>query len=73
MRPEKIQACKLFWQRLLHDIYSLVTLLTPVSDWDRISPYNINTISSRQVTRIKKTINLKIISWSNTKFPELTL
>ena len=23
--------------------------LTPISDWDRISPYNINTISSRQV------------------------
>ena len=28
--------------------------LTPVSDQDRISPYNINTMSSRQVTRIKK-------------------
>ena len=28
--------------------------LTPMSDQDRISPYNINTISSRQVMRIKK-------------------
>ena len=31
--------------------------LTPMSDQDRISPYNINTISSRQVMRIKKNIN----------------
>ena len=30
---------------------------TPVSDQDRISPYNIDTISSRQVTRIKKNIS----------------
>ena len=28
--------------------------LTPISDQDRISPYDINTISSRQVMRIKK-------------------
>ena len=28
--------------------------LTPISDQDRISPYNINTISSRQVMRTKK-------------------
>ena len=31
--------------------------LTPMSDQDRISPYNIHTISSRQVMRIKKNIN----------------
>ena len=46
--------------------------LTPMSDQDRISPYNINTISSRQVMRIKKNINKGIISWSNTKFSKLT-
>ena len=46
--------------------------LTPMSDQNRISPYSINTISSRQVVRIKKNINLEIISWSNTKFSELT-
>ena len=34
-----------------------------MSDQDRISPYNINTISTRQVMRIKKTINLGIISY----------
>ena len=28
--------------------------LTPMSDQDRISPYNINTISIRQVMRMKK-------------------
>ena len=31
--------------------------LTPMSDQDRISPYSVNTISSRQVMRIKKNIN----------------
>ena len=30
---------------------------TPMSDQDRISPYNINIISSRQVMRIKKNIS----------------
>ena len=30
---------------------------TPMSDQDRISSYNINTISRRQVMRIKKNIN----------------
>ena len=28
--------------------------ITPMSDQDRISPYNINTISSRRVMGIKK-------------------
>ena len=36
---------------------TLFNPLTPVSDQDRISPYNINTISSRQVMRIKKNIS----------------
>ena len=31
-----------------------------MSDQDRISPYNINTISSRQAMRIKKNINMGI-------------
>ena len=35
---------------------------TPTSDQDRISPYNINTISSWQVMRIEKNINNGIIS-----------
>ena len=35
---------------------------TPTSDQDRISPNNINTISSRQVMRIEKNINHGIIS-----------
>ena len=48
-----------------------VNPFTPTSDQDRISPYNINTISSRQVMRIEKNINHGI-SWSNTKFSELT-
>ena len=36
--------------------------LTPVSDQDRISPYNINTISTREVMRIQKNINLGLTS-----------
>ena len=43
-----------------------------MSDQDRISPYNINTISSMQVMRIKKNLSSGIISWSNAKFSELT-
>ena len=43
-----------------------------MSDQDRISPYNINTISSKQVMRIKKNIIKEIFSWSNTKFSQLT-
>ena len=35
----------------------LIYLLTPISDQDRISPYNVNAISGRQVMRIKKNIN----------------
>ena len=36
---------------------TLFNPLTPLSDQDRISPYNINTISSRLVMRIKKNIS----------------
>ena len=57
-------------KRTNHELKCLNPLI-PMSDQDRISPYNINTISSRQVTRIKKNNN-KIISWSNTKFSKLT-
>ena len=45
--------------------------LTPMSDQDRISPFKINTISSKQVMRIRKSINKGITSWSNTKFSKL--
>ena len=39
-----------------------------MSDQDRDSPYNINTISTKKVMRIKKNIEKGIISCSNTKF-----
>ena len=35
----------------------LFNLLSPMSDQDRISPYNVITISSRQVMRMKKNMN----------------
>ena len=37
-----------------------VNPLTPMSDQDKISPYNIHTISRRQVMRVKKNINYEI-------------
>ena len=43
-------------------LQSRLTLITLMSDRDRISPHNINTISSRQVMRIKKNINKETIS-----------
>ena len=49
-----------------------VTPLNSTSDQDRISPLSINTLSSRQLTRIKKDINQGVSSWSNTKFSELS-
>ena len=47
--------------------------LTPRSDQDRISPYKIITVLTRQVMRIKKYIKLGLISWSNSKFSDLPL
>ena len=49
-----------------------VTPLNSTSDQDRISPLSINTLSSRQLMRIKKDINQGVSSWSNTKFSELS-
>ena len=45
--------------------------LTPKSDQYINSPFNFNTLSSRQVMRIKKIINLGILSSYNTKFSGL--
>ena len=42
---------------LLSISHFVIKPLTPMSDQDRISPYNIKTISSKQVMRIKKNIN----------------
>ena len=36
---------------------SYINLLPAINDQDIISPYNIKTISSKQVMRIKKNIN----------------
>ena len=46
--------------------------VTPLSDQEKISPHNTNTISRRLMTRIKKNINERIFSRSNLKFSELT-
>ena len=48
---------------MLQKLYiHIINSLTPISDQDRISPYNINTTSSRQVMRIEKNVNYGIIS-----------
>ena len=42
----------------------MIDPLTPMSDQDRISPYNINTISSRQVMRKKNQLeDYKLIQY----------
>ena len=46
--------------------------LTPVNDQDRISLYHINTISSRQVMRIKKLSIRGLLFDFNIKFSKLT-
>ena len=43
-----------YFDLILHLMFNPVT---PITNQDRISPYNSNTISSRQVMRIKKDIN----------------
>ena len=41
-------------------------------DWDSMSPYNVDTMSCRQVMRIiTKNVNWGTIGWSNTKFSTL--
>ena len=39
---------------MVRALNSRVNPLTTKSDQDRVSPYNINTVSSRQVMRVKK-------------------
>ena len=62
-----IVTSRLVIRRYLQFMYRKATViqlnpLTPMSDQDRISPYNINTTSSRQVMSIPKNLNLGIIS-----------
>ena len=42
--------------------------LTPRSDQHVTSPWNIHTLSSKQVMRILKLTKWKLLSWSNVKF-----
>ena len=39
-------------------VENVLNPLTPTSDQDRISPYGINTISTRQVMRINWNVNV---------------
>ena len=60
-----VQKIIFFWSGQPLKVAILITIfnpLTPMSDQDRISPYNINTISSRKVMRITKNTNEGIIS-----------
>ena len=42
--------------QIVDNLNQTIYPLTPTSDQDRISPYNIITISNRQVMRIKENI-----------------
>ena len=52
------------------DIEKLVPVnhLTPRNDIHLTSPYNIHTLSSKQVIRVLKTYHVEVVSWSNIKF-----
>ena len=52
---------------------SLLGPFTPCIDQAIISPHNTNTISRGQMMRIKKNIDWKFFSWSNTNFSEWIL
>ena len=41
-----------------------------MSDQERISPYNINTKSSKQMMRIKKNVNRRLLIDPIPKFPK---
>ena len=43
-----------------------------MSDQDRISPYNINTVSSRQVMRIKKKLTRGLYNLIQYQIPRVT-
>ena len=49
--------------------FSVINPLTPLNDQERISPYNISTISSRQEMRIKSSINRGLLVNSLPNFP----
>ena len=53
--------CKCYFVTWAHSGFCFFNPLTPMIDQDRISPYNINTMSTRSVIRIEKNINLEII------------
>ena len=50
------KTCYAIHQIAIYQVDS-INPLSPTSDQERISPYTISTISSRQVMRIKKNIN----------------
>ena len=62
--PSNTSQIKFTFEYLPHRIKLQFGLspLTPMSDQDRISPYNINKISTRQVMKIKKNIYFGIIN-----------
>ena len=60
--------------QMFQEAYNRAPLILNSHEWPKTeSPYNINKISTKEVMRTKKNINLGTISWSNTKFSELTL
>ena len=57
---------------LIYYATSTIKLFTPMSGQDRISPYNINTVSSRQVMRIKKKLTRGLYNLIQYQIPQVT-
>ena len=58
---EKGNLMQIFYHQgtMIVKVWYLINPFTPISDQDRISPYNINTISSGQEMRMKKNISYR--------------
>ena len=75
--PNSQDYCKILWEATgdysfkQFTEYNCLNPLTPRSDLHATSPYNLHTLSSKQVMRILRIIVSKLSSWSNTKFSSL--
>ena len=65
-KPKSVQTWDSIWNN--NGIKGLLNPFTAMSNQNRISLYDINIISSRQLLRIRENIKNRTISWSTTKF-----
>ena len=58
----------MFYKYMTWTVVKALNPLTPRSDLHVTSPYNIHTLSNKEVMRILKLIRKRFLSWYNTKF-----